>query len=272
MRLTKSKKTIIYLILIIYLIFVFFPIVWLIQCSLKTKYQSLQIPPLMVWKPTLDAYRKVFGGGMYKAFLNSISVASANVLLCFLLGIPAAYGLSRIRTAVSENIGFYILSIRMAPLFAIIVPLYIVFRHYKLLDRIAGVIVAHLVINLPLAIWLLKGYFESIPLALEEAACLEGASRLRILVQIIVPLGMPMVAAVSVLVFIFSWNEFLLAFILAGQSARTVPVMVNSLAGSMLFDWPLLSAVSAIALIPAFILVGYVQKYIARGFTMGAIK
>jgi multiple sugar transport system permease protein len=107
---------------------------------------------------------------------------------------------------------------------------------------------------------------------MEEAASIDGATRLRILFQIIVPMGMPMVAAMSVLVFIFSWNEFLLAFILAGQSARTVPVMVNSLAGSMLFDWPLLSAVSTIALIPAFVFAGYVQKYIARGFTMGAIK
>ena len=98
MRLNRKKKTIIYIVLILYLVFVFFPIVWLIQCSFKTKYQSLQIPPLLIWKPTLDAYKKVFGGGMYKAFINSISVAAINVILCFLLGVPAAYGLSRIRT------------------------------------------------------------------------------------------------------------------------------------------------------------------------------
>lgn len=272
MRLSKSKKAILYFILALYLVFVFFPIVWLIQCSFKSMYQALQIPPLLVWKPTLDAYNKVFGGGIYKAFVNSISVAASNVFLCFTLAIPAAYGLSRIRTGISENIGFYILSIRMAPLFAVVVPLYIVFRHYRMIDTIAGVIVAHLTINLPLAIWLLKGYFENIPLELEEAASLDGASRLRTLIQIIIPLGMPMIAAVSALVFLFSWNEFMLAFILTSQTARTVPVIVTSLAGSMQFDFPLLSAVSVIALIPAFVFVGYVQKYIARGFTMGAIK
>jgi multiple sugar transport system permease protein len=266
------KKALLYAILALYLVFVLFPILWLIQCSFKTSYQALQVPPLLIWKPTLDAYRKVFGGGIYKALLNSVTVGVSNVILCLAFGIPAAYGLSRIRTKISENMGFYMISIRFAPLFAVILPLYIIFRTYRMLDRLTGVVIAHLIINLPLAVWLIKGYFQSIPLELEEAAHIDGASRLRVLLQITVPLGLPMIAAVSALVFLFSWNEFMLAFIITGQSARTVPVIVSSLAGSMLFDFPLLSAVSAIALIPAFVFVGYVQKHIARGFTMGAIK
>jgi len=272
MKLSKSKKIILYSILFLYLIFVLSPIIWLIQSSLKSMYQALQVPPLLIWKPTLQAYQKVFGGGIYKAFLNSIAVAVSNVLICLLLGIPGAYGLARARTKVSENIGFFILSVRMAPAFAIIVPIYIIFRYLGMMDTIAGVIVAHLIINLPLTIWLLKGYFEEVPLDLGEAALVDGATRPQVLVKIIVPVSMPMIAAVSALVFLFSWNEFLFAFILTSQEARTVPVIVASLAGTMQFDWPLLSAVSIIALIPAFIFVGYVQKFIARGFTMGAIR
>lgn len=272
MKLSKSKKIILYSIIVLYLIFVLFPIIWLIQSSFKSMYQALQIPPLLIWKPTFQAYQKVFGGGIYKAFLNSIEAAASNVLLCLLFGIPAAYGLARARTKISENIGFFILSVRMAPAFGIIVPIYIIFTFLHMMDTIAGVIVAQLTYNLPLAIWLLKGYFEGIPLGLEEAARVDGATRLQVLTKIIIPVGMPMIAAVSALVFLFSWNGFLFAFILTSQEARTVPVIVASLAGTMQFDWSLLSAVSTIALIPAFIFVGYVQKFIARGFTMGAVR
>lgn len=262
----------VYVFLCLYLLFILLPIIWLIQASFRTQAGVYEIPPKLIWKPKFNAYIKLFGSGLLNSFKNSAIVASTAVILSLLLGIPAGYALSRLKTAAGENIGFFILSVRMAPLFAVIVPIYMVMRYLHLIDTIYAVVVAHLVINLPLAVWLLKSYFEGIPSDIEDAAIVDGASRWQILFHVIVPLSTPMIAAVSALVFLLSWNEFLFAFILTSQSAKTVPVLVSSLAGTMQFDFPLMSAVSSFALIPAFILVVYLQKHIVKGLTLGAVE
>ncbi len=268
----KLKKFTLYLIISIYLVFVLFPLLWLIQSSFKSMYQALKIPPDFIWTPTFEAYKKALGGGMLRAFLNSAVVSLSNVFLVLLLGITAGYALANLKTRASQNIGFWILSVRMAPAFGIIVPLYIILRSFRLVDTILAVMVAHLTINLPLAIWLLKGYFEEIPSELAEAAVVDGATRGQILLYILIPVALPMIVAVAALVFLLSWNEFLFAFILTSEQARTVPVLVASLAGTMRFDWPLMCALSTLALIPAFVLVVYLQRYIVRGLTFGAVK
>jgi len=266
------KRFILYAIVFIYLIFVLFPLVWLIQSSFKSMYQALKIPPSFIWSPTFEAYQKALKGGMLKAFLNSGIVSLSNVILVLVFGISAGYALANLKTKASQNIGFWILSVKMAPAFGIIVPLYIILRTLHLVDTILAVMIAHLTINLPLAIWLLKGYFEEIPPELGEAAVVDGANRMQILLYIMVPVAIPMIVAVAALVFLLSWNEFLFAFILTSETARTVPVLVASLAGTMRFDWPLMCALSTLALIPAFILVVYLQRYIVRGLTFGAVK
>jgi multiple sugar transport system permease protein len=129
-----------------------------------------------------------------------------------------------------------------------------------------------LTINLPLAIWLLRGYFAELPEELEESARLDGASQLQLLWYIVIPMGLPMLMAVSALVFMLSWNEFLFAFILTSSQAVTVPVVITAIAGTMRFDWPLMSALASLSLVPAFILVAYLQRHIVRGLTLGAIK
>ena len=268
----RLRRSILYTIVFIYLIFVLFPLIWLIQSSFKSMYQALKIPPAFIWTPTFEAYQKALGGGMLKASLNSTIVSLSNVLLVLVLGTSAGYALANLKTKVSQNIGFWILSVRMAPAFGIIVPLYIILRSFRLVDTILAVMVAHLTINLPLAIWLLKGYFEEIPSELAEAAVVDGATRMQILLYILVPVAIPMIVAVAALVFLLSWNEFLFAFILTSEAARTVPVLVASLAGTMRFDWPLMCALSTLALIPAFVLVVYLQRYIVRGLTFGAVK
>lgn len=267
-----TYNSITYSFLALYLLFIIFPILWLVQASFKTQAGCYEIPPEIIWEPRITSYIKLFGSGLIDSFKNSAIVASSAVILSLLLGIPAAYGLARLKTVAGENIGFFILSVRMAPLFAVIVPIYMVMRYLHLLDTIFAVMVAHLVINLPLAIWLLKSYFEGVPEELEDAAIVDGATRLQTLIHVVVPVSIPMIAAVSALVFLLSWNEFLFAFILTSQSARTVPVLVSSLAGTMAFDFPLMSAVSSFALIPALLLVVYLQKHMVRGLTLGAVE
>jgi ABC-type glycerol-3-phosphate transport system permease component len=267
-----ASKAIMYFILSIFLIFFLFPIIWLLISSIKTHYQTLIIPPKLIFKPTIDAYKKIITGGMLRSFKNSILIAFVDVILALVLSIPAAYSLARFKSKFNENIGFWFLSLRMAPAFGVIVPIYIVIRNLRILDTTVSVNVAHLLINLPFAIWLLKGYFEELPLEIEESALIDGANRLQALLRVVLPTSMPMVISVAILTFMFSWNEFLFAFVLTSNRGVTVPVLVASLAGTMTFDWPLMCAVSIGAMIPAFVFIFIVQRYIVRGLTLGAIK
>ncbi|MEW5814202.1 MAG: carbohydrate ABC transporter permease [Spirochaetota bacterium] len=267
-----SSRILLYLLLALFLAFFLFPILWLALSSLKSHYQTLLLPPKIFFKPSLEAYRKIISGGMFKSFKNSIVIAGVDIILALVLSVPVAYSLARLKTKISENVGFWFLSLRMAPVFGVIVPIYILIRHLRLLDTTLAVNVAHLLINLPFAIWLLKGYFEELPIEVEESALIDGATLLQTLLRVVIPTSMPMVIAVAILTFMFSWNEFLFAFILTSNKGVTVPVLVASLAGTMTFDWPLMCSVSIGAMIPSFIFVFAGQKYIVRGLTLGALK
>jgi multiple sugar transport system permease protein len=266
------SKAVLYLILVVFLVFFLFPIVWLFISSIKTHYQTLVIPPKMLFKPTVAAYRKLITGGMLKSFRNSLLISVVDVIVALLLSIPAAYSLARFKSKLNENVGFWFLSVRMAPAFGAIVPLYIVIRSFRLLDTPFAVNIAHILINLPFAVWLLKGYFEELPPEIEESALTDGANRLQTLIKVVLPTSMPMLISVAILTFMFSWNEFLFAFVLTSNKGVTVPVLVAALAGTMTFDWPLMCAVSIGAMVPAFVFVFVAQRYIVRGLTLGAVK
>lgn len=254
------------------LAFVLLPIVWLALGSLKTRNEALSLPPKLVFTPNFDAYTGIVAKGFIGAFGNSLTIALTNVVLTILLATPAAFALTRMSGKVQDNLSFWVISIRMAPLFSVILPLYVLFKSLGLLDTKIAVSLAHLTLTLPLAVWMLVTYFRSIPEELDQAAMLDGASHLQILTKIIVPIAKPMLASVAIVVFIFSWNEFLLAFILTSRGAQTVPVAVASLAGTMSFDWPLIAAVSICSMIPALIFVGFAQRHIVSGLASGAVK
>lgn len=252
--------------------FVLLPIIWLGIGSFKTRAGALAIPPQLIFEPNLTAYRTIVSQGFLGTFWNSLSIALTNVVLTLLLATPAAYALTRMRGPVQENLSFWLLSIRMAPLFAVILPLYVLFRSAGLLDTRIAVALAHLTLTMPLAVWMLVTYFRSIPEDLDQAAMLDGANHLQILWIVILPISRPMLASVAIIVFIFSWNEFLLAFVLTGRNTQTVPVAVAALAGTMSFDWPLIAAVSICSMIPAILFVGFAQRHIVAGLASGAVK
>lgn len=258
--------------IVLALVFVLLPILWLALGSLKTRNAALALPPQFLFEPDFSAYAKIVSGGFLRSFGNSLSIALTNVVLTLVLGTPAAYALTRMRGKVQDNLSFWLLSIRMAPLFAVILPLYVLFKSVGLLDTPVAVSLAHLTLTLPMAVWMLVTYFRTVPEELDQAALLDGANYLQILLLVIVPIARPMLASVAIVVFIFSWNEFLLAFILTSRSAQTVPVAVASLAGTMSFDWPLIAAVSVCSMVPALIFVGFAQRHIVAGLASGAIK
>lgn len=258
--------------LIVAVTFVLFPILWLALGSLKTRNAALAVPPELVFQPDYSAYTRIFTQGFLDSFQTSLTIALTNVVLTMLLGVPAAYALTRMTGKAQENLSFWLLSIRMAPLFAVIIPLYVLFRGIGLLDTPIAVAMAHLTLTLPMAVWMLVTYFRSIPIDLDQAALLDGASRLQVLWIVIIPIARPMLASVAIIVFIFSWNEFLLAFILTSRNAQTVPVAVASMAGTMSFDWPLIAAVSIVSMVPALLFVGIAQRHIVSGLGAGAVK
>lgn len=253
-------------------IFVLMPIVWLVMGSLKSREAALSVPPQFLFEPDVAAYVRIWSQGFTKAFGNSLAIALTNVALTLLIGTPAAYALTRMKGSSQDNLSFWLLSIRMAPLFAVILPLYVLFKSLGLLDTRFAVALAHLTMTLPIAIWMMVTYFRTIPEDLDQAAILDGASPLQVLTLVIIPIARPMLASVAIIVFIFSWNEFLVAFVLSARNAQTVPVAVASLAGAMTFDWTLISALAVCSMIPAMLFVGFAQRHIVSGLGTGAVK
>jgi len=269
---SRSFRVTGYVFLVLYLVVSVGPLLWVGVSSLKTHYNTLILPPKLIFSPTFEAYKNVFLGGMGTIFLNSLKVAAVDIVLALVLSIPAAYSLSRFKSKGTENIAFWLLSLRMAPAFGVVIPIYTLMQHFGLLDTTISVNAAHLLINVPFAVWLLRSYIDDIPVEIEESAFVDGATRWQSLIHIILPISAPMVVTVAVLTFLFSWNELFFAFVLTSSKGMTVPVLVASLAGSMTFNWPLLCAISICSMVPAFIFAFLVQRHIVRGLTMGAVK
>lgn len=262
-----------HLALVVVSIIFLFPIFWVIFSSFKTLQQVYLVPPLIFFQPTLDAYARLFRNvAFYRGFLNSLTVAGVSVALSLLLGVTGAYALARFKNALTANVGVWVIMTRLAPPFALVLPFYLMMRALHLYDTVFALFIMYITINLPFTIWLLKGYFEELPVELEESAQVEGCSRLQALWHVLLPMSMPMLIAVCVLNFLFSWNEFLFAFLITAKEARTLPVMIPALSGTIVLDWPLMTAMSTIMIIPSLLFVSFVQKHIVKGLTFGALK
>ncbi len=269
----KLRILLMHALAIVACLIVVFPIAWLVISSFKTMYQIFQIPPPLIFEPTFDNYRRLFfGGQLMNAFTNSLVVSIVTVAVSLILAVPAAYSLSRLSNALGRNIGFWIISVRMAPAFAVIVPYFIIMYYLRLIDTIWAVAITYLVFAIPFTTWLLKITFEELPKELEESALIDGATKTAVLFRIILPNSVPMIASASILTFVLAWNEFLMAFILTSRDARTVPVLITALAGTHKLDWPIMAAITTVSMIPAFLFITFVQRYLIKGLTMGAVK
>lgn len=270
-RKSRVKLIIVYGILIIALLIYIFPIFWTVLSSFKTPRQAeIAATPIFIFKPTLNNYQEVLRGEFPRYFLNSLIIATSNVLLCAALGVPAGYALARYKFKGGDNLAFWILSIRMAPAFGFIVPFYLIFRDLRLLDSHLSLILLYLLPNLPFTIWMIRGFVKDLPKEIEESAMIDGCSRMNALQKIVLPLIRPGIIATAILAFIFSWNEFLFAFIMTRTAARTIPVAIAAYVGYMGIEWTKMCASATISSIPVVIFFLLVQKYIIKGLTLGA--
>jgi multiple sugar transport system permease protein len=265
------KRILIYGSIFLFLVFSFVPIMWLIEGSFKNHPQEITIPPLWIFTPTLENYAVILNV-VSTFFFNSAVVSVVSTLLSLLLSIPAAYALSRLGIRGKDNIKMSILSIRMGPAFASIVPFYLLMQYFGLLDTQISLILIYTVFNLTFLIWLLEGFMNEIPIQLEESAMIDGCSRLSALTRITLPLITPGLVVAATLCFIFSWNEYFFALALSRVNAVTVPVGIVNRVSFMNIPWEQMCAFSTLAILPPLLVCILFRKYLVRGLTFGAIK
>lgn len=272
----KAKKTataiLRYAILLLIVAMFFFPIYWMLITTMKPQETVLNYPPSFVPPAiTFQYYVEALGMHGAKGLVNSVVVASAVTVLSLLLGTLAGYAFARYRIG-GFHLPFWILSTRMMPAVAAIIPMFLLFKELRLIDNYAAVVAAHLIVCLPFAVWMMRGFFMELPRELEEAAFIDGCSKWQAFVRVALPLTAPAIAITALFCFIFSWNEFVFALVLTRRAAVTMPVVVSGMHSIKGVLWPQMTAISAMGLLPVLAIALVAQKYLVRGMTMGAIK
>jgi multiple sugar transport system permease protein len=249
------------------------PLAWMVISSFKPSDKLTANPPSLSFKPTLDHYSALFGGandiGGYA--VNSIIAAGVSTLIAVGLGCLAGYGLARSSFRGKHHVSFWIISTRMAPIAAVVLPLFVIFRGTGLLGTTAGLIVAYLTFNLPFAIWIMNAFFADLPPALEEAAMVDGASRWTAFSRIALPLVLPGVATTAILCLVFSWNDYAFAATFSGPNSQTLPIAASQLVTQTEIDWGQLTAIGTIVVAPMIVVGLVVRRWLVTGLTLGAV-
>lgn len=274
---SRLKKTLTVLILLAALVFFMFPVVWMFLTSFKTEAEYFHYPPVFIPEDfSLRNYVNAMalpplGRGGLQGLRDSLIIALASTVLAVTVGSLAAYSLARFKTG-GDNLSFWILSTRMFPPVAAALPLFLIFKEIKLLDTHMALIIANTIFSLPFVIWLLKGFFEELPVELEEAALIDGCTHWGAFVRVSLPLIAPGVVATALFSFVFAWNEFMFALLLTRRNVRPLTIIVPSLVGGHEILWGEIAAIGTIAIIPGIILALLLQRYLIRGLTLGAVK
>ncbi len=251
----------------------FLPYFWMLLSSFKTRADLLSTTPKWIFTPTLENFPRVFiERDFLSYFYNSIIVGVAGLVLSLVIGIPCAYAISRFQFPAKGHFFFYILSTRMAPPVAFALPMYILFSRLGILGTHLAVILAHTTLVLSFVVWIMKGFFDDLPIELEQAAMTDGYTLVGAFWHVILPVVKPGIVATALFGFIFSWNEFLFALVLGGADSRTLPAAFPGLVTPHGTFWAQLSAAGTVVTIPIIILAFVLQKHLVRGLSFGAVK
>ncbi len=245
--------------------------VWMISLSLKYEVDNAAYPPILIperfaWKN----YVSVLESNRFSLFfMNSIIVTGAATLFALLIGVPAGYGIARMKATKTAVV---ILIARMTPGLSYLIPLFLLFQWLGLLGTLWPQILIHLVVTVPIVIWIMIGYFETTPLELEEAAVIDGATRWQVFRHVALPIAKPGVTVAFILAVIFSWNNFVFGIVLAGRETRTLPVAVYNMISFEQLSWGPLAAAALLVTAPVLLLTVFAQRQIVAGLTAGAVK
>ena len=265
----KVRYAAVILLLLVYL----FPIYWIVTMAFKLPKDTFAYPPVFVFQPTLENFAMAFGKSNFlRLTLNSTIAALGNTFLSIAIGSLAAWGISRHRIG-GRWLLLGVLSVRMIPAMTIIIPLFLLFVQFRLVDSYLTLPLAYLAMNLPFVIWTMKAFIDDIPYDIEESAIIDGCSTLGLLCKIVLPLALPGLVATSIFCFIFAWNELILATVLTRLTARTAVVgLTTFISQEAEINWGALSAAALVVMTPPLALAVALRNYLLRGLTAGALK
>ena len=302
---TRSKR-IALAVVVAYAVLTMLPLVWIFMTSLKTPPDSISYPPKIVFQPTLEGYCNLFttrsrqtaeyirslpppsgfceqiardrnmvvvsASNYAPRFLNSLIIAFGSTFCAVTLGTLAAYGFSRFKVPLADDLLFFILSTRMMPPIAVAIPIYLMYRELGLSDTKLGMILLYTAVNVSLAVWLLKGFIDEIPREYEEAAMIDGYTRLQAFRKVVLPQAATGIAATAIFCLIFAWNEYAFAVLLTSGEAQTAPPFIPIIIGEGGQDWPAVAAGTTLFLIPILVFTVLLRKHLLRGITFGAVR
>jgi multiple sugar transport system permease protein len=290
----------------LYAIVAIVPLVWIILTGFKSPADSISYPPKVFFTPTVEGYCNLFttrsrqspeyiaalapadskcdevarsnnmavaGATNYiPRFVNSLIIAVGSTVLSVGLGVMAAYAFSRFKVPLKDDLLFFILSTRMMPPIAVAIPIYLMYRALGLSDTRLGMILLYSAVNISLAVWLLKGFIDEIPREYEEAAMVDGYTRLQAFIKVVLPQATTGIVATAIFCLIFSWNEYAFAVLLTSGEAQTAPPFIPIIIGEGGQDWPAVAAGTTLFLVPILVFTVFMRKHLLRGITFGAVR
>ncbi len=280
---SSTEKIIRGVLLGLVVLFFMFPIFWILLMSFQTNESILRMPPSMFFTPTFDNYVALVTGQMRTAagsleinfmrnLWNSLLLSSLSVILSLILGVPAAYAFARFKFRLGEDIAFTLLSFRFAPPLLVLLPLSLYFKTLGLTNTYIGLIWVYQLICLPLILWIVRGYFEDLSPDIEHAHRIAGYGWFATFRKIAVPLALPGIAAAGLLAFIFSWNNFVFALVLASADKQPVTVGALAFVTASGIQYGQIASAIVLSVIPTFVLALFAQRYLVEGLSLGAVK
>jgi multiple sugar transport system permease protein len=303
---SATSKRIAGFLVVLYAVITMVPLAWIFATGWKTPPDSISYPPKVVFDPSLEGYCNLFttrsrqtqdfieqlgppedtcgtvtrkremvivGPSNYlPRFVNSLIIGFGSTFLAVSLGVLSAYAFSRFKIPLADDLLFFILSTRMMPPIAVAIPIYLMYRQVGLSDSALGMILLYTAVNVSLAVWLLKGFIDEIPREYEEAAMVDGYSRLHAFFKVVLPQASTGIAATAIFCLIFAWNEYAFAVLLTSGKAQTAPPFIPTIIGEGGMDWPAVGAGTTLFLIPIVVFTVLLRKHLLRGITFGAVR
>lgn len=270
---TAGKGAFFWLAALVVTLFFIFPVYWMFASAFKSDEVSSQFPPVFLFSPTTENFAKMFTElGAGQAMVNSMFIVSLATLLAMIAGTMAAYALARFPVAGKNALALEVLSIRMLPPIVSVIPLFIIARFLGVFDTPWLLIAVYALTGLPFVVWIMRVFIQDIPQSVEEAAMIDGCGRIEAFARVTLPLLLPGLAATMVIVFMFAWNEFLLASLLTSSEAKTLPVIAANAIKPKAIAFGLACAAGVVMSLPVIVLVLMMQRYLVQGLTLGAVK
>ena len=266
----RIKRTFFYIGLILITFLVFFPFLYMLLSSFKTNADLFNVKKLVAFTPTLQNYVDVFVRYEFlKPLRNTLIVSCISTVVSMLIGVPAAYSIARFKqTAISSAI----LAVRIIPAMSLLVPWYMIFKSIGLQGTFTSLILCHMLVSLPMLVWIMIPHFESLPASLEESAMIDGCTRQAAFARIMIPISIPGLITSTLLVFIGSWNNFLFGLILGNSKTQPLPVAMFSFISYIDVNWAGMMAAASVITLPIIVISLSLQKYVVAGLTAGAVK